>query len=323
MKRSLKRSVGTLAIVLLSAAPLAACGSKGAAAAGTEKRTIGVSFAAPTIALYAAIQKGISEQAKKAGVDVVFTDAGGDPAKQANDINDLIARGVDGLLVSGIDANAIVAPLQAAAAAHIPVMTVARDAPDSKLRAAFIGNDWSGSGADIARWTCKNVGKGKIVMIEGPSVAPYVQEMTAAYKAEIGSVECPGMKVAYETNLEKLTADEGLKATKEALTRVPDATVVYANLDDFLPGVLQAINEAGRRGKVTVTGFDGIPETLEMVRKGDVGFEIGLQPTKWGATAMRSMLSLLDGNKVADTVTIDTLPFDKTNADEINVKDLE
>ncbi|WP_255272101.1 substrate-binding domain-containing protein [Actinomadura madurae] len=170
---------------------LAATGCSGSDASEKGRKTIGVSFAAPRIALYSGMQKGIQAEAKKLGVDVVFTDAGGDPLKQANDINDLIAKNVDGILVSAIDSKAIVAPLNAAKAAKIPVMTVARDVEDKSSRASYIGNDWGKSGRQIAEWTCENVGKGKIIMIKGPSAAPYVQEMTKAYKAVVGSADCP------------------------------------------------------------------------------------------------------------------------------------
>lgn len=319
------RTAALAAAAVVAATTLAACGSSDSSgdSGGGSSRTIGVSFAAPTISLYAGIQKGIKAEADRLGVDVVFTDASGDAAKQANDINDLIARGVDGILVSGIDPNAIVAPLQSAKAANIPVMTVARDVADPELRTSYIGNDWSASGKMIADWTCENVKTGKIAMIEGPSSAPYVQEMTKAYTAVIGSASCPDMEVAYQTNVDQLTAEEGLKATQEALSAVPDAAVVYANLDDFLKGSLQAINEAGKKGEITVTGFDGIPETLEMVRSGDVGYEIALQPKKWGATALTSMIDHLDGKDVGDSVTIDVLPFDKTNAADITEAELE
>lgn len=295
--------------------------AEGAAKAGT--RTIGVSFAAPRIALYAGIQKGIEAEAGKLGVKVIFTDANGDPLKQANDISDLIAKGVDGILVSAIDAKAVVTPLADAKAASIPVMTVARDVADPASRAAFIGNDWGKSGTEIAEWTCKNVGKGKIIMIKGPSSAPYVQEMTKAYKEVVGSAGCPDMSVAHEVNLNEMTTEKGLEATKASLSAVPDAAVVYANLDDFVGGVIQAVNEAGLTGKVTVTGFDGIPSTLEMVRKGQLGFEIGLQPQKWGAKSLQSMVDKLDGKEVPDKVTIETLPFDKTNADQLTEADLQ
>lgn len=304
-------------------AGLAATGCTGSDASEKGGKTIGVSFAAPRIALYAGIQKGIQAEAKKQGVKVVFTDAGGDPLKQANDINDLIAKGVDGILVSAIDAKAVVAPLNSAKAAHIPVMTVARDVEDKSSRASYIGNDWGKSGTQIAQWTCKNVGKGKIIMIKGPSAAPYVQEMTKAYKAVVGSADCPGMSVAHEVNVSALTSEEGLKAAKASLSAVPDAKVVYANLDDFLTGVVQAINEAGKTGQITVTGFDGIPSTLAMVRDGRVGYEIALQPKKWGATALQTMLGELGGKDTPSVVTIETRPFDKSDSGDLTEADLE
>ncbi len=313
---------GVAATALLVGLAATGCGGE-SNSADDGKPTIGVSFAAPRIALYAGMQKGIQEKAKELGVNVVFTDAGGDPLKQANDINDLIAKNVDGILVSAIDANAIVAPLSAAKAASIPVMTVARDVVDKNSRASYIGNDWSKSGRQIAEWTCENVKSGKIIMVKGPSAAPYVQEMTAAYKQVVGSASCPGMSVAHEVNVSALTAEEGLKATKASLQAVPDAKVVYANLDDFLGGVVQAINEAGKTGKITATGFDGIPETLAMVKDGRVGFEIALQPKKWGGTALQTMLDKLDGKEVPAQVDIETMPFDKTNAGDITEADLE
>ena len=320
MHRSRLRLAAGVAGLVAVTLSLTACGdSDNTGSSSGHKRTIGVSFAAPTIALYAAMQKGIKAEADARGINVIFTDAGGDAVKQANDINDLIAKNVDGILVSPIDGKAAVAPLQQAKAANIPVMTVARDVPDTSLRRAFVGNNWGASGKQIAEWTCKNVGTGKIAMIKGPSAAPYVKEMAEAYKAVVGSASCPNMSVAHEVNVTQLTAEEGLRATKDALSAVPDVKVVYVNLDDFLNGTLQAINEAGKKGQITVTGFDGISSTLELVKSGQVGFEIALRPTNWGKTALTSMLDALDGKDVPSTVTIETTPFDKTNVGKITV----
>ncbi|HSR77044.1 MAG TPA: substrate-binding domain-containing protein, partial [Xanthobacteraceae bacterium] len=111
-----------LATLLLAAAAPAAA----QAPAPAGKITIGVSLAQDDNPFYIAMLKGIRARAQELGWDVATVSANEDKLKQINGVQDLVARGVKSILISPIDAVGVNAAYDAAAAAKIPIISVAR-----------------------------------------------------------------------------------------------------------------------------------------------------------------------------------------------------
>ena len=84
-----------------------------------EKITIGVSLAQDDNPFYIAMLRGIRARAQELGWEVATVSANEDKLKQINGVQDLIARGVKGILISPIDAVGVNAAYDAAAAAKI------------------------------------------------------------------------------------------------------------------------------------------------------------------------------------------------------------
>src|SRR5216683_3351467 len=111
-----------LATVLLPAMVLLSLPS----AQAQEKITIGVALAQDDNPFYIAMLRGIRARAQELGWEVATVSANEDKLKQINGVQDLVARGVQGILISPIDAVGVNAAYDAAAAAKIPIVSVAR-----------------------------------------------------------------------------------------------------------------------------------------------------------------------------------------------------
>jgi ABC-type sugar transport system substrate-binding protein len=328
----MSRCALSIALALVLAAVLsvgaAACGDDeeeggggtGGEAAG-EQFKVGVSLASPTIPLYVGMAEGMRAKAKELGMELSFTDANEDPVQQLNDIQDLLAQNLDGLLVSPIDAEAAVPAYEDAQAADVTVMSIARNT-DPKVEDSFIGAPWGKYGEQIAEWTCEETGgKGEIAMIKGPAGASFVEDMSKAYKDYMES-ECPGMKVVFEVNAAPLTKDQGLQAAQDALSGHRNVRAIFANNDDLAAGAVQALEERGL-DDVTVTGFDGTPGGVDLVRGGQLGMTIALRPFQWGALGVETMQKALRGEKVPKLVEIETMLIDEENIGDITPEDVK
>jgi ribose transport system substrate-binding protein len=117
-----KARMAALAAALIVPAALAV----GAPATAQQNVTIGVSLAQDDNPFYIAMLRGIRGRAQELGWDVATVSANEDKLKQINGVQDLIARGVKGILISPIDAVGVNAAYDAAAAAKIPIVSVAR-----------------------------------------------------------------------------------------------------------------------------------------------------------------------------------------------------
>src|SRR5580692_10316096 len=146
-----------------------------------QKITIGVSLAQDDNPFYIVMLKGIRDRAQELGWDIATVSANEDKVKQINGVQDLIARGVKGILISPIDAVGVNAAYDAAKAANIPIVSVARGStsPNQTLHVAM---DEKQIGRDIAEWTANAIGdEGKVAMLLGPSGAPTFRYLDAGF----------------------------------------------------------------------------------------------------------------------------------------------
>src|SRR6185369_9043923 len=146
---------------LLAAALLLPATLVSAPVSAQDKITIGVSLAQDDNPFYIAMLRGIRARAQELGWEVATVSANEDKLKQINGVQDLVARGVKGILISPIDAVGVNAAYDAAAAAKIPIVSVARGST-SPSQTIHVAMDEKQIGRDIAEWTAQKLGgKGK------------------------------------------------------------------------------------------------------------------------------------------------------------------
>lgn len=278
-----------------------------------QKTTIGVAFPQDDNPFYIAMLRGIRARAQELGWDVVSVSSNEDKIKQINGVQDLIARGVKGILISPIDSTGVNAAYDAAAAAKVPIVSVARGStsPNQTLHVAM---DEKQIGRDIAEWTAKKIGgKGKVAMLLGPSGAPTFRNLGEGY-AEV-MAKYPDIKVVFKTD-GPLTRERGLRHAEDALVANPDLAAIYTANDDVALGAQQAVLASGRKGKTLVTGMNGVPPALRSLKDGNLGMTIELNPVLWGRLGVDVLASYLKGDKVNPQVFIKHVIIDSSNVDE-------
>jgi ABC-type sugar transport system substrate-binding protein len=306
------------------AAPPAGEATDTAGGGEQQQFTIGVSLASPTIPLYVAMAEGIRDKAEELGVEVVFTEANEDPVQQLNDVQDLIAQDVDGILISPIDAEAAKPAYEDARAADVTIMSIARNT-DPEVEDAFIGAPWGDFGTQIGEWACDNASDkaAKVAMVKGPAGASFVEEMEVGFKEAL-EASCPDMEIVFENNNAPLVSDKGLASAQDALTRNADIGVFFANNDDLAAGVIQALEEKGvAMDDVIVTGFDGTPQGIDLAKQGKLDFTIALRPYAWGQLGLETMVDFLNGEEPAEhLVEIETITIDEESAQDVTEEEV-
>lgn len=278
-----------------------------------QKTTIGVSLAQDDNPFYIAMLRGIRDRAQELGWEVVTVSANEDKAKQINGVQDLIARGVKGILISPIDAVGVNAAYDAAKAANVPIISVARGStsPNQTLHVAM---DEKQIGRDIAEWTAKAIGdEGKVAMLTGPSGVPTFRNLADGY-TEVMS-KFPKIQIAFRSD-GPLTRERGLKQAEDVMVANPDLKAIYAANDDVALGAMQAVIAAGRTDKTIVTGMNGVPPALRGIKDGTLAMTVELNPVQWGRLGVDTLAAYLKGEKVEPRVFIRHNIIDKTNIDQ-------
>lgn len=295
------------------AAAVLAFGFSAVPSQAQQKTTIGVSLAQDDNPFYIAMLRGIRDRAQELGWDVVTVSANEDKAKQINGVQDLIARGVKGILISPIDAVGVNAAYDAAKAANVPIISVARGStsPNQTLHVAM---DEKQIGRDIAEWTAKSIGdEGKVAMLTGPSGVPTFRNLADGYTEVMAKF--PKIQIAFRSD-GPLTRERGLKQAEDVMVANPDLKAIYAANDDVALGAMQAVIAAGRTDKTIVTGMNGVPPALRGIKDGTLAMTVELNPVQWGRLGVDTLAAYLKGEKVEPRVFIRHNIIDKTNIDQ-------
>src|ERR1700680_456256 len=248
-------------------------------ASAQQKVTIGVSLAQDDNPFYIAMLRGIRARAQELGWEVATVSSNEDKLKQINGVQDLVAKGVKGVLISPIDAVGVNAAYDAAAAAKIPIVSLARGST-SPNQTIHVAMDEVQVGRDIAEWTAKKLGgKGKVAMLLAPSGAPTFRNLAQGYTETMAKY--PDIQIVFKTD-GPLTRERGLKNTEDALVANPDLKAIYSANDDLALGAMQAVLAANRNGQTIVTGMNGVPPALHAVKDGNIAMTVELNPVLWG-----------------------------------------
>ncbi len=304
MRRTLL--MAALAAFTALSAPLSTVQAQG-------KITIGVALPQDDNPFYIAMMRGIRARAGELGWDVASVSSNEDKLKQINGVQDLVARGVKGVLISPIDATGVNAAYDAAAAGKVPIVSLARGStsPNQTLHVAM---DEKQIGRDIAEWTAKSIGgKGKVAMLLGPSGAPTFRNLAEGYTEVMAKY--PDIRIVFR-NDGPLTRERGLKNTEDVLVANPDLAAIYTANDDVALGATQAVLAANRKGKTLVTGMNGVPPALRALKEGNLAMTVELNPVLWGRMGVDVLADILKGSKVEPRVFIKHVLIDNGNIDQ-------
>ncbi|HLL48986.1 MAG TPA: substrate-binding domain-containing protein, partial [Longimicrobiaceae bacterium] len=138
----------------------AAAGAGGGAEGGGEKWTVGFSQMGHDNPWRMAQTASLRDEAAKRGYELVVTDAQDQTAKQVADVEDLIARRVDVILLAPREFEGLAPALLAAREAQIPVILVDREAEGTPGEdfVTFLGSNFVDQGRRAAGWLVKETG---------------------------------------------------------------------------------------------------------------------------------------------------------------------
>jgi ribose transport system substrate-binding protein len=271
-------------------------------ASAQDGYTIGLSLSTLNNPFFVTLRDGAQAAADASGVELVVVDSQDDSATEAANMEDLIAQGVDAILVNPTDADAIVPSILAANDAGIPVFTIDRGAAGGEV-VSHIASDNVAGGVMAARVLCAELGgEGNVVELEGIAGTSAARDRGEGFNAYMAE-SCTGVSiVARQTanfnRAEGLTVFENILQAEEAIDGV------FAHNDEMILGAIEAAEAAGREGIVFV-GFDAIDDAVAAVNEGTLAATIAQQPALMGQLGVEVSAEYLAGGEVQDYIPVD------------------
>lgn len=261
----------TLVIVLVVILVAAGCGPTPAPAPEEEAKefTIGVANFLLGAPYFVAMSDAAEEEGAYYGnVTVITTDGQGDAEKMTSDVEDLIAKGVDGILINAGPIEALPAALDAAAEAGIPVVMVDRLlVTESDKYVSWIGPNNYQIGVQDGQYIVDRLGgEGLLLDIRGGPADNTIG--LARTNGMLSVVEQSNIEVVMAPDFGGWSTDGGFTIMEDMLAKYDKIDVVFCENDSMCLGAQKAIEDAGRSDEMFLCGVDGQKEALKAIIDG-------------------------------------------------------
>ncbi|ARJ07445.1 D-ribose ABC transporter substrate-binding protein [Cnuibacter physcomitrellae] len=260
---------------------------------------IKLSYHDPSLAFATPISKGMERAGEELGADVqLIGPTGGDAAKQVSELQTLIQQqSVDALAVSSASSDALKPVIAQAYDAGIPIISFNTDNPGSK-QMGFVGQDLKASGQSESEQLREVLGDGatgKVVVFSLDTGAGWSNDRFSGFEAgmEGSALEVVGpVNVGNEPNAAYNTVESTMSGQS--------GVVAIAGLDCCsTTAAAKWVEQSGNTGKITMVGFDLLPQTADFVKNGVVSFTISQNPEEQGYQAVKVLYDFLkDGTPI-------------------------
>ena len=245
--------------------------------------------------------------------------ADGTAAEQKRMIDDLLAKGVDGMAVSPVDPENQTQTLNDTAK-RVLVVTQDSDAPKSD-RAFYVGTDNVAAGRVAGGLIKEAVPQGgKIMLFVGKLDARNAQERLQGIKEALQGSNIQILDVRTD-DTDRVRAKSNVSDT---LVKYPDVVGLVGLWSYNGPAILSAVQDANKTSAVKIVAFDEEDNTLNGVKQGAIYATVVQQPFEFGYQAIKLMRQYLKGDKsvvpASKQIFVPTLVIKKDNVDDFMTK---
>ncbi len=305
-------------LVLVAGLLLLAMGATSAFASGSgEKKgyTIGLSmhFMRDDYALNM-VDAVNAVAAKFPGSKVIATDANANPPKQLADMENLIAQGVDAIIVVPFDEKAILPAIEKANQKNIPVIAVTY-IPNAKVATTVAASgDYETGKATGQMLVQKMGGKGKLAVIDLGFSLWRIDQRIEGFMDAIKGTDI--QIVARQSGADQADIQNKVSTI---LTANPDLNTIWATFSNQVVAASDALRAANRKD-VLLSGIDADKAIIQRIKEGWITGTAAQFPKEHGRLAAEAAFAVLQGKKVQDKYDVPVGLVTADNADEMLVK---
>jgi ribose transport system substrate-binding protein len=320
MSKSLRMSgvmLLTLVVALATSCGGALTGG-GGGGGGEENKKVAALLYSQGFEFMVALGQGIKDEAERQGVEVVVLDAQQDSANQVSQIEDQIAAGVDGIILSPNNSEELVPGVERINEAGIPVVTVDSIVAGGEVN-SVVAYDNVAAGKMGAEHLAKLMNEqGTVLEFEGAQGAFHAIRRGDGFKQ--GMEPFPNIEVISRDS--QWTADRALSITADVLTANDDINGIFSHNDEMVRGIVSGLEQTnkaakvGEEGHIPLVGVDGTPLALDRIRNGTQDATVDQDAFVMGALSMETMMKILNGEDVPKEQLTEPKMITKDNVDD-------
>ncbi len=262
----------------------------------SDKKVIGFSVSTLNNPFFVTLTESAKQKASELGLELIVVNAGDDSAKQINDIEDLISKKIDVLVVNPVDSDAVSSAVYDAKTNGIKVVSVDRNVNGVEVDSAVSSDNVLG--AELAtNYLVELVGEGsKVAELRG------VEGTSATIDRGKGFHNIADEKLdVVSSQTANFNRAEGLSVTENILQANPDIKGIFAHNDEMALGAIEAID--GR--DIIVIGFDATDDAKVSISEGKMSATVAQKPDVMGEVAIETSLKLINGEEVDKVIGVE------------------
>ena len=297
-------------------------------AAEEEPLTIALVYGIQGDAFYVTMEKGARAKAEELGVELVADGPSSwDSQIQTPIVDAMIAKGVDALIAVPNDPQAMIAPLQRAFEAGMPVLTTDQYIGDGDYEngevtfplSVIASNNYEGGKIACEALIEAIGGEGSIYVLTSTATVP---SDTARRDGCVAAIDAVDSVTLAGVDYTESSAPIATNQTQAMLQKEPELSAIFgANLFSA-QGASAAVKSAGLDGVIKIASFDAPEQAIDDLRNNVVDMVIAQQPALIGELAVQYAYDALMGNDSDIPASVNT-PFVVITRDNVDTEEAQ
>ena len=313
------------------------CSALGLCATGCDKKDVPGGNKRLTVAVipkgtihefWKTVHAGAEMAGRESGVDILWKGSlkEDDREAQISVVENIMARGVDGIVLAPLDDAALRRPVDEAMRSNIPVVIF-----DSGLQGdnyvSYVATDNFKAGQLAGEHMGKLLeGKGKVVVLRYEAGSDSTTKREDGFLDAIEAFE--GIEIVSSNQYAGVTTASALKAAENILSRFGRADGgleidgIFCATEPTTLGILRALQDTGFAGKIKFVGFDSSEKMIAAMRAGELDGFVVQNPMRIGYLGVKTLVEHLHGGHVEERIDTGSILITRDNLDQPEIQDL-
>lgn len=245
-----------------------------------------------------------------------------DREQQIQVVEGFISQGVNGIVLAPLDNRALVRPVEEAKRANVPTVII-DSALESNNITSFVATD-NRKGGQLAADRLGQLldGKGKVLMLRYQEGSASTQDREDGFVEQLKQ-KYPGIELISSDQYGGATRDTAKRASENLLNRFGDVVQgVFTPNESTTAGMLLALQDINKAGKVSFVGFDASDAFIEAMRKNQLNGIVVQNPFNMGYLGVKTMVESLQGKNVEKRIDTGVVMITPDNLDSAETQTL-
>jgi ribose transport system substrate-binding protein len=311
---------------------LTACGdagSKQAAAAGGKTLTIAVIPKGTTHEFWRSIHAGAEKAAQELSASgdsnrIIWKGPlrEDDREQQVQVVEGFTSQGVSGMVLAPLDNRALVRPVEEAKSAGVPTVIIDSGLESDQIVSFVATDNYKGGELCAERLGSLLNGKGKVLLLRYQEGSASTTERERGFSDKIKSAY-PGITIVSSDQYAGATRETAKRTSENLLNRFGgEVTGIFTPNESSTVGMLLALQDIDKAGKIRFVGFDASQTLLDAMRAHQLDGVAVQDPVKMGYLGVKTMVDHLHGKPVEKRIDTGVALVTPDNMNEPAMKEL-